>query len=187
MKCFYWRRFRTTVSWHSLRHESFGEGEQALTHGAIDAEEHAQRSRQNIQSAPGSWYTIAHLAEVNHRANTAKHQERPQLTKFTGAWGPEDEEPDPATVLLGVCYKGRQWQDEIELQRQMQEEQQHFNPIRGPRLASNSKADVLWQHQHHIMLADVDSCKEDVDSCLRRCPHAVDGELATRMLTSMPI
>ena len=104
MKCFYWRRFRTTVSWHCLRHESFGEGEQALTHGAIDAEEHAQRSRQNIQSAPGSWYTIAHLAEVNQRANTAKHQERPQLTKFTGAWGPEDEEPDPPMVLLGVCW-----------------------------------------------------------------------------------
>ena len=110
MKCFYWRRFRTTVSWHCLRHESFGEGEQALTHGAIDAEEHAHFhvsgsfvsfvsvcglhisdmvfsfSDQNIQSAPGSWYTIAHLAEVNQRANTAKHQERPQLTKFTGAW-----------------------------------------------------------------------------------------------------
>ena len=75
-----------------------------MTHGAIDAEEHAQRSRQNIQSAPGSWYTIAHLAEVNQRANTAKHQERPQLTKFTGAWGPEDEEPDPPMVLLGVCW-----------------------------------------------------------------------------------
>ena len=61
MKCFYWRRFRTTVSWHSLRHESFGEGEQALTHGAIDAEEHAHfhpYGSPGARFSPASWLSL---------------------------------------------------------------------------------------------------------------------------------
>ena len=68
-----------------------------------------------------------------------------------------------------IC--GRQWQDEIELQRQMQEEQQHFNPIRGPRLASNSKADVDWQDPPYHACG----CRLLQSGCRLLLAHAVDG------------
>ena len=57
------------------------------------------------------WHTLAlnnalfaaALHDICCSATLRTRSAESETGSFTGAWGPEDEEPDPPMVLLGVC------------------------------------------------------------------------------------
>ena len=158
-----------------------------MTHGAIDAEEHAHfhpYGSPGARFSPASWLSLCEDgAPENCQCFFCSRSRLPLRFKASrvqqsGADSERYASPEPTQDASGrtkLSCKGR-----------CRRSSNTSIPYADLDLQSIQKRTSTGK-THHIMVADVDSCKEGVDSCLRRCPHADDGVLATRMLTCMPI
>ena len=56
---------------------------------------------ENLQEMLDEWEVTDATSIIGQNLRTRSAES--ETGSFTGAWGPEDEEPDPPMVLLGVC------------------------------------------------------------------------------------